>query len=158
MLAVTCTSLFSIYANITLRKMSMVISCTTLRGTYIQILIFSPRLQATVLYMFPRKEKNCTIFHISLLHCKNLEVGEKHKHTVSETNASALWIKLHLTHAVYYLRNMDQQDFHFFLFKFISIIILLVLITQIYHDARTTQCQTVYYVSRDSHEKHRLVP
>ena len=49
-----------------------------------------PRLQAILLYMFSRKEKLCTLFHIPFLHWKDLEVGEKHKHTVSETNAAAL--------------------------------------------------------------------
>lgn len=144
MLAVTCTSLFSIYANITFRKNVDANFVYYITGyIHSNLGIFSP---ASWQLCFHAKKNSAQYFKYQFFTERILKLEKSTNLTYLRQMPQHFWIKLHLTHTVYYLRNKNQQDSLFFLFKFISMIILLVLITQIYHDARPKECQTVYYV------------
>jgi len=109
------TSFLSIYANITLRKMSMVILCTILWGTSIQILIFSPSPPGNCpIHVSTQRKTLHSISHTISSLKGSWSWRKAQTYRIRNKCRSTVWIKLHLTHTVYYLRNRDQQDSLFF--------------------------------------------
>jgi hypothetical protein len=99
-LSVICTSLFSFLCKYYTSKNADGNFVYYITGyTPFPILILSlPPLGDCPLHVSTQK-KLCTVFHITFVHWKDLEVGKKHKHTVFWDKCDiAVSIKLHFIH------------------------------------------------------------